>query len=478
MVAARSLTCYRPIVMVRLVKTIVPSGTKFCVSAACQLIALAATVVYARPAASIACLLAASTVQNAYAQQPPTVAGGSGLGSATPSPGTVINATNASTYTHILPPAADVGINHGMTLRVVATKRLDWSGGFASETEKYSGQVGLDKDDYITNYIAGMPFPLVSATDPKAAIKIAYNWHMGPFMPDDFSLEPWGSFAYSTTDAPNSFVPDDENSYVCNHFTFLRFAHRTEVDPRPTLGTNEDGAEWKSRCQGLAGGPTVSPNPESRSVFVRYLDPRKPDVSFSNQGVSRLEVVAAPNEQCRGCHQPFWAYALPKTEKYSYRLLGTAAMLACLTADQEPAGIVQRDKVLSFTEQPFQLRNAYILEMIPKSDEKLRTIVYIDTEAYVWIGAEFFAGTEKTEAAFPFWRSHPSPSGGYLFDLAGEFYVPFDQLTSSHSPFVHANTTPKLFFRSLAPAHGGFSQKINTGALSEELFGQYTFFRE
>ena len=72
-------------------------------------------------------------------------------------------------------------------------------GGGGAETEKYSGQVGLDKDDYITNYIAGMPFPMVSTTDPKAAIKIAYNWHMGPFMPDDFSLEPWGSYAYSGT---------------------------------------------------------------------------------------------------------------------------------------------------------------------------------------------------------------------------------------------------------------------------------------
>ena len=153
-------------------------------------------------------------------------------------------------------------------------------------------------------------------------------------------------------------------------------------------------------------------------------------------------------------------------------------MLACLTADQEPAGIVQRDKALGFSEQPFQLRTAYILEMTPKNDQKLRTIVYIDTEAYVWIGAEFFEGNEKTAASFPIWRSHPSPSGGYLFDLAGEFYVPFDQLTSPHIPLVQTNAGPRLFFRSLAPAHGGFSQKINIGSVSEDLFGQYTFFRE
>jgi hypothetical protein len=94
-------------------------------------------------------------------------------------------------------------------------------------TEQYSGQVRLDKDDYITNYITGMPFPTVSATDPKAAIKIAYNWHLGPFMPDDFSLEPWGSFAYATTGTPNSFIPDDQNSDVRSSFSFLRFAHRT-----------------------------------------------------------------------------------------------------------------------------------------------------------------------------------------------------------------------------------------------------------
>jgi hypothetical protein len=93
-----------------------------------------------------------------------------GIGIKLPPPGTVINATNASTYAQFLPPAAEVGIDHGMTLRVVQSKRLDWSGGFTSETEKYSGQVGLDKDDYITNYVGGMPFPIVSTIDPKAEV--------------------------------------------------------------------------------------------------------------------------------------------------------------------------------------------------------------------------------------------------------------------------------------------------------------------
>ena len=46
-------------------------------------------------------------------------------------------------------------------------------------TEKYAPQVTLDGDGYLKNYVAGMPFPLIDVTDPAAAMKIAYNWHMG-----------------------------------------------------------------------------------------------------------------------------------------------------------------------------------------------------------------------------------------------------------------------------------------------------------
>ena len=53
-------------------------------------------------------------------------------------------------------------------------------------------------------------------------------------------------------------------------------------------------------------------------------------------------------------------------------------------------------------------------------NENLRTLVYIDTEAYVWLSAEFFDGSEKTAAAFPLWRTTRATSGGYNFELAGE----------------------------------------------------------
>jgi len=438
-----------------------------------------------------AALLTLST-HDGFAQIPSAAASAS-PSPATLMPGTVIDANNIAGYIQYLPAAAEAAVRHGLKIQVVPTKRLDWSAGFTQATEKYSSQVGLDKDDYITNYVAGAPFPTVDLTDPKAAVKIAYNWHMGPFMPDDFSLAPWGSFAYSDQ-ATGHLQAEEDYNYVCDQFTFLRFAHRTEVDPRPTIGSNSQGFEWKARCNEWTATP-MGDQGEGSGIWIRYVDPNRGDEFYGfntetrrvRRGASSLQAV---NEGCRSCHQPYWAYALPKTEVYAYRILGTASLLACLTASEEPAGLRPDENGFSISEQPFELRNAYILEMRPKAADggNLRTLVFIDTEAYLWLAAEFFDGNERTATAIPLWRAHPSPAGGNLFDLAGEFYVPGQQTTMSPkaemhglevSPYTtHTNPNyPRWFFRTLVPAHGDFAQKIDSGDVSEGTFNPQSLMR-
>ena len=105
--------------MARLVKTI---GT-------CQLIALAATVACAQPAAS-----------NPSPSAPTHV-----------SAGTTIDTTNLSTYEQTLPAAAKLAVTRGLTIKIIPTERFDWPGSFTAATEKYSAQVRLDKADAITN---------------------------------------------------------------------------------------------------------------------------------------------------------------------------------------------------------------------------------------------------------------------------------------------------------------------------------------
>lgn len=384
-------------------------------------------------------------------------------------PGTIITNTNASQFTQVLPQAAIFALAHGFKIELTPTRSLKWSAGYQNATEKYSPQARLDANDHLINYIAGMPFPLIDLADPKAAIKIAYNWHMGPVMPDDFALAPWSSNGYSADPAnPAKIVAKSDGDYQCDHFTFLRFAHRTEVDPRPTLGANPMGVEWKARCDDWSVTALGAENGEGKGIWVRYLDPATVDAFFNfdemSRRVRRIAVGAgAPGPGCRNCHQPYWAYALPKTEDYDYRILGTTTILACLSAAAEPAGITTSGDGYSLSQEPFELRHAYIVETRPKSgNQNLRTIIYIDSEVYVWLAAQFYQAGVETASAIPLWRMKPGREGGNLFDLAGSFYVP---------------AGGGSFFRSLVPAHQQFQQEINTGDLSEAAFVPATLSR-
>jgi len=378
--------------------------------------------------------------------------------------GTIIGADNIDQYLRYVPSAAKFAVAHGFRMRIIPDRRVEWSQGFQHATEKYAAQVTLDNDDYIKNYVAGMPFPLIDATDPKAAVKIAYNWHMGPFMPDDFSIAPWSSNGYAA-DPANALkiVPNSDADYGCEQFEFLRFAHRSDVDPRPTIGDNAMGFEWKARCNRWMSDLIGTPS-EGAGIWVRYLDPKHPDEFFSFSDTSRrVRRIAVnldyPNEGCRGCHQPFWAYALSKTENYLYRLLGSTALLGCLAADEEPAGFKTGGEGLTLGEEPFALRRTYILEMRPRFPDEastgLRTIIYIDSEVYVWLAAEFYDSGGLTATAMPLWRMRPSSEGGSLFDLAGSFYHPQNRGS---------------FFRSLVPSHVEFKQAINSGSVGEGAF--------
>lgn len=377
-------------------------------------------------------------------------------------PGASIGAENAAEFARYLPEAARFALAHGLRMNVLPARRIEWSEGFRHATELYSGQVRLDEHDHLQNYVAGMPFPLIEVTDPKAAVKIAYNWHMGPFMPDDFLLAPWSSNAYEADPSnPMRIAPRPDYDYACEQFDFLRFAHRTEVEPRPTIGDNPTGAEWKARCNRWTAEMTGATG-EGAGIWIRYLDPRRPDDFYAiNPNARRVRRMAVnlsfPNEQCRGCHQPYWAYALPKTENYRYRLLGTTTLLACLSSATVPAGIRDTGNGFALTEEPFEPRHAYILEMTPRapSHESLRTIIYIDSEIFVWLAAEFHEAGGLASSAIPLWHMKPSPRGGNVFELAGNFYVP---------------ARSGGFFRSLVPAHPSFRQEINTGAIPPSAF--------
>lgn len=381
-----------------------------------------------------------------------------------PAAGMVIDASNADLYARFIPAAAMFAIKHGFKLDVVPTARIDWPEAYKQATERYSHQVSLDANDVIQNYVAGAPFPSVEGSDSKAAIKISYDWRWGPFVFDDYSLSQPKIANYSM-DASNPFrlSHNDANDYTATSCIWLRFAHRIAVDPRPTMEPNAQGVEEKMIC---TGQEELRYEDTDAALHVRYLDPSKADDNFyhsrSRRRVDRIDV--SYDGEYWGWKSAF--LGLPKTELYSWKLLGTGSLMSCIGVIHQPAGVVVDGQEAKFVDEPVQLRNVWILESVPRDSKwkDLRTITYVDTETYLPLAQEFYQGQEQTAVNMSLWRR---VSAGAPFYLAGQIeHVPAGRTYRTGGFSNDASGSESFYFYLLEAG----SQKMNSGDVSQDIF--------
>src|SRR5215469_17657600 len=99
-----------------------------------------------------------------------------GMSHAGLNPGDTITKDQADKVTDLVSPGNLILVKQGMTMKIVPTDSLDWPPPYKAATEKYSAQVQLAPDGTLKNYKAGLPFPLVDANDPQAALKVMWNF--------------------------------------------------------------------------------------------------------------------------------------------------------------------------------------------------------------------------------------------------------------------------------------------------------------
>jgi hypothetical protein len=388
----------------------------------------------------------------------------SATNSAEPAPGTAIDQTNAEKYARYLPAAAMFAIKHGFKIDVVPTTRIDWPEGYKQATERYSRQVSLDANDIIQNYVAGAAFPTVEATDPHAAIKISYNWRWGPFVFDDYTMSN-PRIAYYTVDAnqPIVLTHRDVNDMTASKCALLRFAHRVAIDPRPLIEPNPQGAELKIVCEDWSD---LRHEDTDGVIHSRFLDPSKPDENFYHSRTSRR--LRRSDSKFEG---EFWGwqdgffFGVPKTEVYTWKLLGTTTLLGCVNAAHDPAVLIPDSQPAKLLQEPFQLRNVWILERSPRDPKWKddRVVAYIDTETYLELADEFYQGAEQTAVSAMLW--HQAAGQGAFF-LAGEIQrLPAGRTYLTGGMSSDSNGESFYFY-----LPGAGSQKINTGGINDEVF--------
>jgi hypothetical protein len=307
-------------------------------------------------------------------------------------PGDFITPDNAQTVRDLVSPGVFYKVQHGMTMKIVPTERVDWPPPYMDATEKYSAQVRLTPDHKsLVGYVAGQPFPLIDVNDPDIATKIIWNNVFRPITTDDYDLRYYDcDSSYERQGAQQQQI----EYFQIGHYMGYDLVGRTEVQPTPIdPDFKTTGRYW---LFGLY--PILAPNEIRGTGFIRwrYADPRKGDDSWSVSAGSRRvrrvdESILSSSTTAGGTSAHAWdpdhySGFNPKTEQYTYKFLGEKNMLASIHALHSPEVRCPTDGGTSACPEAWEVRHLYVVEAKP--DRTMtnaldsRTVIYLDGEMW------------------------------------------------------------------------------------------------
>jgi outer membrane biosynthesis protein TonB len=190
-----------------------------------------------------------------------------------PPAGTVVSAANMERWKHLLGPSIQWAVSRGAALPVVDATPAPLEPFREESTRKYSSQVTLAPDkNSMRNYVAGIPFPLVTDDDPDVAIKMMFNFE-GRIAVDDVAVR---NFSCDTGRIPAKGGFEVERHYDIDAFRRIFYVNRHHVDPKPTWTTSE-GIRYREMLGALQEPFDLK---GAGFSYIRYLDPKRPDDSW------------------------------------------------------------------------------------------------------------------------------------------------------------------------------------------------------
>jgi outer membrane biosynthesis protein TonB len=190
-----------------------------------------------------------------------------------PPAGTVVSAANMERWKHLLGPSIQWAVSRGATLPVVDATPMPLEPHREDATRKYASQVTLSPDkNSMRNYVAGIPFPLVTDDDPDVAIKMMFNFE-GRISVDDVAVR---NLSCDTGRIPPGRGFEVERHYDIDAFRRIFYTGRLRVDPKPTWVT-PDGIRYREMLGALQEPFDLK---GAGFSYFRYLDPKRHDDSW------------------------------------------------------------------------------------------------------------------------------------------------------------------------------------------------------
>jgi len=305
-------------------------------------------------------------------------------------PGDLITKANVDKARGLMSPGVVWCVEHGMTMKIVPTKKVEWPRPYREATEAHAAQVRISADrTVLENYVAGMPFPNIDVNDPDAAIKIMWNYQYKPLLTDDV-LErdfqvPSGPMTFT---AP--MVPDRE--FMVGDLRRLYYNGRLFVDPKPDL-PNPDGVRYKEILS-----PIVAPFDMKGvgALDIRYVSAARQDDNWlyvpAVRRVRRMS-TAQRSDSLFGQdtdQDSYWGFS-GHIAWSDWKLLGVKEVLGVVHRESYPAQRCPGGADFVYCDN-WEKRRAYVIEGVSKLPQYAygKRILYIDTEAWITLYSDIY----------------------------------------------------------------------------------------
>jgi len=305
-------------------------------------------------------------------------------------PGETVTKDNMSQARELMGPGVTWCVEHGMTMKIVPTKKVEWPVAYREATEKYAGQTELSPDgNQLLNYTAGLPFPNIDVNAPDAAQKIMWNYQFKPLITDDVLMRdfqvPSGPLTYTSP-----MVPDRE--FTIGDMRRLYYNGRLYVDPKPEL-PNPDGFRYKEILS-----PIVTPYDMKGvgALYFRYLDARRQDESWlyvpAVRRVRRMS-TAQRSDALFGQdadQDSFWGFS-GHIAWSNWKLLGVKDVLGVVHREHFRAQRCPGGADFVFCDN-WEKRRVYVIEGIANQPQYAygKRVLYIDADAWIVLASDIY----------------------------------------------------------------------------------------
>ena len=305
-------------------------------------------------------------------------------------PGDVIGREDTDKIRDLVSPGLEWCVKHGLPMRIVAPRAIEWPRDYKEATEKYSRQVKLAEDGLtLENYVAGLPFPELDPNDPQVALKIMWNYEYKPAITDDLDLR---NFDADTGAVAPSQPMTVERHFLLDHLRVMFYNGRIYQEPKPFYRPNPNG------FRGQYGMYPILEPFDIRGVggvANRYIDPAKQDDQWlylpSFKRVRRLS-TAQRSDALFGQDadvDSYYGYA-GHIAWMNWSFLGEREVLGSMHAENYPV------KWASPADWAFddvwEKRKVYVIEGVSKLPQYAysKRILFIDKEGWVVLYSDIY----------------------------------------------------------------------------------------